>query len=94
MRVISRKAVREFEKKHSDSSASLNAWYRVVKAADWKTPAELLRDVSGADLVGDKVVFNIAENRYRLIAFVKYPARIVYVKAILTHREYDKDRWK
>jgi len=94
VRVISRKVIREFGKKHSDAGASLNAWYRIVKAADWKAPAELLRDVRGADVVGDKVVFNIAENKYRLIAFVKYPARIVYIKAILTHKEYDKERWK
>lgn len=94
LRVISRKAIREFGKGHSDATVSLSKWYRLTIKADWETPAELLATFSTADFVGEKVIFNIGGNKYRLIAYVKYPARIVYIKAILTHQEYDKDKWK
>ena len=91
MRIISRKAIREFGKKHSNSLASLEIWAKQVKAADWKTTAELRMTFQDADFVNDKVVFNIARNRYRLIAFVVYRAHAVYIKAILTHKQYDKE---
>ncbi len=47
-----------------------------------------------SDLVGEKTVFNIAKNRFRLIAFVSFRTGIVYIKEILSHKEYDKGRWK
>ena len=46
------------------------------------------------DLVGDKTVFNIANNRYRLVAYLSFRTQILYIKHILTHREYDKGQWK
>jgi mRNA interferase HigB len=49
---------------------------------------------SNSDLVGEKTVFNISLNRDRLIAFISFRCQIVYIKAILTHREYDKGTWK
>jgi mRNA interferase HigB len=92
--VISRKPIREFGEKHPDAVASLAIWYRTVSNADWKSTAELKATLKDADIVGDKTVFNIAQNRYRLIAFIAYKIRTVYVKGILTHREYDKGKWK
>jgi mRNA interferase HigB len=94
VRVISRKAIREFTKKYSDAVAALAIWYKIVTNASWQNPAELRASFPDADFVGDKVVFNIAQNRYRLIAWVAYRAHMVLVKAILTHREYDKGNWK
>ncbi len=57
-------------------------------------PADVKRTFSDASLVGDKVVFNVAQNRYRLIAWVAYRAQEVFIKAILTHKDYDKGDWK
>jgi mRNA interferase HigB len=94
LRVISRKAIREFTKIHSDPGASLAIWYKEVRHADWNCPAALLGTFRDADIVGGKVVFNIAGNRYRLIAWVGCRARKVFIKAILTHKEYDKENWK
>ena len=46
-----------------------------------------------ADFVGDKTVFDIGGNKYRLIAYIHYRAKIVFIKHILTHAEYDKKTW-
>src|SRR5579863_6421501 len=81
--VISRKALREFGRKYSDARDPLAAWYKTVAGADWKNTAEVRETFKDVDFVGDKVVFNIAWNRYRLIAYITYRVRTVYVKAIL-----------
>lgn len=94
MRVITKKRIEGFQKKFSDSVASLDAWYRTVKAARWRNFAELRQDFPSADQAGRRTVFNIALNRYRLIARINYKGQRVYVLAILTHKEYDREKLK
>jgi mRNA interferase HigB len=90
MVVISRKAIRDFAKKYSDARGPLAAWLAVTEAADWKNTADVRETFKDVDFVGEQVIFNIAWNRYRLIAFIAYRVRTVYIKAILTHKEYSK----
>jgi mRNA interferase HigB len=66
----------------------------VVRTADWKTPAEMKKVYPSADLVGRRTVFNIAGNKYRLIARMNYETQRVFVLYILTHAEYDHGEWK
>jgi len=94
VRIISRKAIRKFAAKHCDSGAALETWFRVVRQAQWTTGAEVKETFSKSDSVGDKTVFDIALNRYRLIAFIDFRNQAGYIKAILTHKEYDKGGWK
>jgi mRNA interferase HigB len=94
VRIVSEKAIKEFTKKYSDSVASLEGWRRNVRSAAWKSGEEVKAAIASSDLVGDKTVFNIAQNRYRLIAFISFRRQVVYIKAILTHKEYDKGEWK
>jgi mRNA interferase HigB len=94
VRIISERPIKEFRKKFSDSEASLLAWVRIVRAAEWSSFADVRATFANADQIRERVVFNIARNRYRLIAFIHYRAGVVYVKAILTHTEYDKGDWK
>jgi mRNA interferase HigB len=68
MRIIKRSVLEEFWQKHADAKASLESWYAVVRGANWKTPADLKQVYHNADLVGRRTVFNIAGNKYRLIA--------------------------
>jgi len=75
--VISRKALREFGRKYSDAREPLAAWLTAVTNADWKNTAAVKETFKDADFVGDKVVFNIAWNRCRLIAFITYKVRTV-----------------
>jgi len=62
----------------------------VVRKANWKNPAELKQVYRNADLAGRRTVFNIAGNKYRLIARVNYQSQRVFVLYLLTHAEYDK----
>jgi len=94
MRIIKRGALEDFWRTYADSKASLESWYAVVGQAHWKTPAELKQVYPSADLVGRRTVFNIAGNRYRLIARVNYQSQRVFVLHILTHADYDRGAWK
>ncbi|PYU51036.1 MAG: hypothetical protein DMG48_10865 [Acidobacteria bacterium] len=94
MRVIKRGALEAFWQEHPDAKPSLESWYAVVRSASWKTPADLKQVYRNADLVGRRTVFNIAGNKYRLVARVNYRAQIVFVLHLLTHSEYDRGTWK
>ena len=94
MRIIKRGALVQFWEKHPDAKASLESWYGVVRKAAWKTPADMKSVYSNADLVGRRTVFNIAGNKYRLIARVNCQAQRVFVLYILTHAEYDRGGWQ
>jgi mRNA interferase HigB len=94
MRIIKRGALVQFSAKHPDAQPSLESWYNVVRRAQWQTPAEMKLIYPSADLVGRRTVFNIAGNKYRLIARVNYRSQRVFVLFILTHAEYDREDWK
>ena len=66
------------------------AWYRQIRRADWATPADMKRAIGNASILNDgRAVFNIAGNKYRVVVWINYPYRVVYV-VIGTHRQYDK----
>jgi mRNA interferase HigB len=94
MRIIKRAALVRFWERHSKAKASLEAWYAVVHKAKWTNPMEMKQVYGNADLVGRRTVFNIAGNKYRLIARVNYVSQTVFVLHVLTHSEYDKGAWK
>jgi mRNA interferase HigB len=93
MRVIKRAALEHFWLRHPDAKTSLESWFAVVQTASWRTPVEIKRVYANADLVGRRTVFNIAGNKYRLIARVNYQAQLVFVLYLLTHAEYDRGTW-
>jgi mRNA interferase HigB len=94
MRVIKRGALVQFWQDHPDARASLESWYAVVHRANWKAPTDLKQVYRNADLVGRRTVFNVAGNKYRLIARVNYHTQRVFVLYLLTHAEYDRGAWK
>ncbi len=64
------------------------AWYRQVRGADWATPADVKRAIGSASILNDgRAVFNIAGNKYRIVVWINYPYRVVYVRFIGTHRQ-------
>lgn len=76
---------------YADARDPVMAWYRNVKQADWAGPADVKRAVRSASILKDgRVVFNLAGNKYRLVAWINYPYRVVYIRFIGTHRQYDK----
>jgi mRNA interferase HigB len=94
VRVISRRAIRAFAVRHPEALVPLLNWANAVEGADWKTPGDARRMFGTADFVEGLTVFNVGGNKYRVIAFIHYRQRAVYIKDVLTHREYDKGEWK
>ncbi|MBV9074733.1 MAG: type II toxin-antitoxin system HigB family toxin [Acidobacteria bacterium] len=94
MRIIRRSALVQFWSKHPNAKSSLESWYAVMRAATWRTPADLKNIYPNADFVGRRTVFNIGGNKYRLIARVNYTAQRIFVLYLLTHAEYDRGDWK
>lgn len=92
MRVIAYRTLQEHWEKpgRTDSREPLVQWFAVVDKADWVGPAPLKDQFRSASFVGDRVVFNIAGNKYRLVTAVKYRWRMVYIRFVGTHAEYDE----
>jgi mRNA interferase HigB len=93
MRIVSRKAIREASARHSEWGASLNAWFKITKNANWTNFADVRNSWKNSDSVGRFVVFDVSHNKCRLIATVKYRWRMVYIRHILGHAEYDQQEW-
>ena len=75
---------------HADAREPVMAWYRQVRRADWGIPADIKRDIRSASILKDgRVVFNVAGNKYRIVVWINYPYRVVYVRFVGTHRQYD-----
>jgi mRNA interferase HigB len=93
MRVIALstlKAFRAGKAPYQDAQQQALAWYRDVLKADWATPAAVKVQFRSASILKDgRVVFNLAGNKYRLVVWINYPYRVVYVRFIGTHRQYD-----
>ena len=94
MHIISYKKIRDFCEKHPEATGPLNHWYRIVRHEEFKMFAEVKRLFPSADQVGNFVVFNIGGNNYRLIAFTRYRMKRLFIRHILTHKEYDKEKGK
>jgi len=94
MRVISRRALREFAKRHPDAELPLDAWFRIASAAHWRSLEDVRHIYPHADLVGQYTVFNIKGNTYRLITVIRYAPAIIYIRKVMTHADYDKGNWK
>jgi mRNA interferase HigB len=94
MRVITRKRLNEFAKIHPDTKNALAQWYQLVKANKFSSFAELRQIFPSADQVGKLTVFNIGGNKVRLIAAIHYNRKKIYIRAVLTHPEYDQKKWK
>jgi mRNA interferase HigB len=90
MRIVSRKVIRAASLKHGEWGASLNAWYKIARNAEWKNFADVRNGWKNSDVVGPFVVFNISHNRCRLIATIKYKWKMIYIRHILNHAEYDE----
>ena len=90
MRIVSEKRIREFILDAPRSADVMKRWVQTMRSSVWRNPAELKAAFPSVSIVGDLTVFNIGGNKYRLAAFVQFRSRIVYVKRIGTHQEYDQ----
>lgn len=91
MRIIAKKTLVDFYTEHSDAEIALEDWYDKTEFANWDNFAQAKETFKTADYVGNKrIVFNIKGNRYRLVALVLFRIKMVYIRFVGTHKEYDK----
>jgi mRNA interferase HigB len=94
VRIIALSTIKSFLARNpafADAREPLMAWCRAVGKADWATPADVKRDFGAASILLDgRAVFNIAGNKYRMVVWINYPYRVVYIRFVGTHRQYDK----
>lgn len=95
MNVISKRGlINRTKGKSADVKAEALRWLKVAQSADWDSFEAVRQTFTDADLVDGLLVFNIRGNRFRLIVYPFFPGRTLYVKALLTHQEYDAGEWK
>lgn len=94
MHVITRKRLNEFSARFPDTHNALADWYRLMKQKNFSTIEDIRRIFPTADKVGKLTVFNIGGNKVRLVAAIHYNRRKIYIRAVLTHKEYDAGKWK
>ena len=91
MRIIAVRTLREFWERHADAEQALKAWYHEARKSNWNQPADIKKDYPAADILpGNRIVFNIKGNSYRLVLKFHYDRGIGYIRFVGTHAEYDK----
>ena len=94
MKVLGRDMLLAFAQKHANAKSALETWLAEASRADWKTPRDIKNHYRSADfLAGNRVIFNIKGNHYRLVVKVRYQNGIVRIEWVGTHAEYDKQRF-
>jgi len=94
MHIITRKRLNDFADLYPETATALEHWYKVMKQNSFDSFAELKATFASADKVGKLTVFNIGGNKVRLIAAIHYNTHKVYIRAVLTHQEYDLKKWR
>lgn len=91
MNVISKRTLVLFYEQYPEARAALEVWYADARKAIWSTPDDIKKLYASASFLKDnRVVFNIKGNDFRLIVHIDYPRKIVRVKFVGTHSQYDK----
>ena len=91
MRIIARKTLRDFYEKHSSAKSSLEAWFHEAQSANWRGPQDIKKLYPSADILpGNRIVFDIKGNSYRLIVKIHYNRSIVFIRFVGTHAQYGK----
>jgi mRNA interferase HigB len=91
MRIYSKSTLREFWETHPDAEAPLRTWFIVARAARWNSPADVKQRYPDVDILrGNRLIFNIKGNDYRLIVAVHYDAQRLFVRFVGTHKDYDR----
>lgn len=94
MHVITQSRIWEAKRRYPECASALDGWYRVVKKNQFNNFAEIKKVFNSVDKVGSVFVFDIGGNKLRLIANIHFQRKKIYIRSILTHKEYDKNKWK
>ncbi len=94
MHIITKRRLDEFSKLHPNCRSALETWYRIVKNNNFSSFVQLKTYFPDADIVGRFIVFNVGGNKVRLVTVIHFNRNKLYIRHVLTHTEYDKNRWK
>jgi mRNA interferase HigB len=94
MRIISQKKIREFWEKHRESETVMREWINRVYDADWDNFSDVRKTFNHADVYKCCTIFDVGGNKYRIITKIKYEWKIVYIRFVLNHFEYDQKKWQ
>ena len=91
MRIIALKALQDFWEKHPQAEVPLRAWHAIASRSGWESPADVKADYRAASFLrGNRVVFNIKGNDFRLVVAVHYNRGLIFVRFVGTHQQYDR----
>ena len=91
MWIIALRTLREFWRNHRAAEEPLRSWYAIASRAQWRTPTEVKAAYRNASfLANNRIVFNVKGNDYRLVVAVHYNRRMMFVRFVGTHSEYDR----
>jgi len=92
MQIVGRKVLHELARQHADVSSAVEAWMCEAEEAEWRSPNDVKERYPNASiLAGNRVVFNLKGNRYRLEVKISYQNKTILIKRAGTHAEYS--RW-
>lgn len=94
MRIISEKRIREFWQQRPEAEKAMREWIKTVRRADWSNPSDVRKTFNHADNYGCCVIFDVGGNKFRIIGKIAYGFRIVYIRSVMTHQQYDEKRWQ
>lgn len=97
VRVISHRLIREFCDAHPGDGAAcsaLDTWFKIVGRQSWSCFTDVQATFSHADEVIGRVVINVGGNTYRVVAEINDRQGYVFLKGVLTHKEYDRGDWR
>jgi mRNA interferase HigB len=94
MHIITQKRIWDAKKKHPESVTALDGWYKIIKKNQFNNFSELKKSFNSVDKVENLYVFELGGNKLRLIANIYFNRQKIYIRYILTHRDYDKGTWK
>jgi len=99
MNVIKRKPLVAFWTRHAHATGALDRWFRISRKARWRTFEDTKTSFPATDVYRTKsgrtaTIFDVGGNKYRVVALIDYVRQTVLVTHVLTHAEYDREKWK
>jgi mRNA interferase HigB len=95
VKLIGKNKIEEFKKGHSSSRKSFDRWTKLIEGSDFNTPQDIKAFFGvNVDFAGIQAVFDVGGNKVRAITKIEYGNKIILVTHVLTHIEYDKEKWK
>ena len=91
MRIIAKSTLVHYYERNPQAKTALEEWYEKTKLAEWKNFADIRQTFATVSQVGRQhYVFNIKGNDFRLVVVIQFTPRVVYIRFVGTHAEYDR----